>query len=216
MKVELPAAFEDAPISDLVVLIADMLDRLMSHNDRIALSPQALTRFHSRSAPAISVVDYLRRITRFINVERSCLLVSLFYIDAICARHPLFTLSSLTCHRFLITAIAVASKCLCDTFCTNALYAKVGGISVTELNILEREFLQMIDWRLMCTREILSEYYTNLVRTNASGKYAIVDDHDGAPVPIQPPKPPVPPQDIAQRPTIEQNMAFAAHQRGEG
>ncbi|KAK0476627.1 cyclin-domain-containing protein [Armillaria novae-zelandiae] len=126
-----------------------MLERLMAHNDRIALLPQALTRFHSRSAPSISVGDYLRRITRFINVERSCLLVSLCYIDAICARHPLFTLSSLTCHRFLITAIAVASKCLCDSFCTNALYARVGGISLTELNILEREFLHMIDWRLM-------------------------------------------------------------------
>lgn len=62
---------------------------------------------------------------------------------------PLFTLSSLTCHRFIITSVAVSSKCLCDTFCTNALYAKVGGISVTELNILEREFLSMIDWRLM-------------------------------------------------------------------
>jgi hypothetical protein len=61
---------------------------------------------------------------------------------------PLFTLSSLTCHRFIISAIAVASKGLCDTFCTNNLYAKVGGITVTELNMLEREFLQAIDWRL--------------------------------------------------------------------
>jgi hypothetical protein len=61
---------------------------------------------------------------------------------------PLFTLSSLTCHRFIIAAIAVASKGLCDTFCTNNLYAKVGGITVTELNMLEREFLQAIDWRL--------------------------------------------------------------------
>ncbi|KAK0455415.1 cyclin-domain-containing protein [Desarmillaria tabescens] len=215
MKVELPAAFEDAPISDLVVLIADMLERLMSHNDLIALSPQSLTRFHSRSAPSISILDYLLRITRFINVERSCLLVSLYYIDAICARHPLFTLSSLTCHRFLITAIAVSSKCLCDTFCTNALYAKVGGISVTELNILEREFLQMIDWRLMCTREILSEYYTNLVRTNTLGKYAIADSDSTSDTPVLPRRPSVPPSQ-PKRPTIEQNMAFAAHQRGEG
>ncbi len=70
---------------------------------------------------------------------------------------------------------------------------------------------------MQCTREILSEYYTNLVRTNASGKYAIADDDDdSSPMAVQPLKPAVPPQDIAQRPTIEQNMAFAAHQRGEG
>ena len=66
---------------------------------------------------------------------------------------PLFTLSSLTCHRFIITSITVSSKGLCDAFCPNNLYAKVGGISVTELNVLEREFLAMIDWRLMVSRK---------------------------------------------------------------
>ena len=30
----------------------------------------------------------------------------------------------------------------------NSLYARVGGIPVGELNMLEREFLRMIDWRL--------------------------------------------------------------------
>jgi hypothetical protein len=75
-------------------------------------------------------------------------LITLHYIDQICARTPLFTLSSLTCHRFIIASITVSSKGLCDSFCTNNLYAKVGGISVTELNILEREFLSAIDWRL--------------------------------------------------------------------
>ena len=82
------------------------------------------------------------------TLQRSCLLITLHYIDQICARYPSFTLSSLTCHRFVITAIAVSSKALCDAFCTNNLYAKVGGIPVGELNMLEREFLRMIDWTL--------------------------------------------------------------------
>ncbi|KAF8893850.1 cyclin-domain-containing protein [Infundibulicybe gibba] len=172
-KVELPTAFEETHIDHLVDLIADMLDRLMAHNDRIPLSPESLTRFHSRSAPSISVLDYLKRIVKFTNVEKSCLLITLHYIDQICARMPLFTLSSLTCHRFIIASITVSSKGLCDTFCTNNLYAKVGGISVTELNILEREFLSVIDWRLMCTRDVLQEYYINLVRTNSTGRFAI-------------------------------------------
>jgi len=53
----------------------------------------------------------------------------------------------------------------------------VGGISVTELNVLEREFLAMIDWRLMCTREILQEYYVNLVRTHSTGKFVLAGSH---------------------------------------
>ena len=80
------------------------------------------------------------------------MLVTLYYLDRICARNPSFTLSSLTCHRFIIASVVVSSKGLCDTFCTNELFAKVGGIPITELNVLEREFLSMIDWRLMvCT-----------------------------------------------------------------
>ncbi|KAJ3518122.1 hypothetical protein NLJ89_g39 [Agrocybe chaxingu] len=256
-RVELPPNFEDAPVEHLIQLI-DMLEHLMSHNDRIPLSPyvvyqqfaapsnspasESLTRFHSRSAPSISVLDYLKRIVRFTNVEKSCLLVTLYNIDQICARTPLFTLSSLTCHRFIITSITVSSKGLCDAFCPNNLYAKVGGISVTELNVLEREFLSMIDWRLMCTRETLQEYYVNLVRLHSAGKFYItespsqssdsdLDMDSGQSRPASPvearhrPRPSlsepsailVEPgtisQETSQRPTIEQNMAFAALQQ---
>ncbi|KAF8813667.1 cyclin-domain-containing protein [Phlegmacium glaucopus] len=261
-RVEIPANFEDAPVDDLVQLIADMLDRLMSHNDLIPLSPESLTRFHSRSTPSISILDYLKRIIRFTNVEKSCLLISLFNIDQICSRMPLFTLSSLTCHRFVITSITVSSKGLCDAFCPNNLYAKVGGISVTELNVLEREFLAMIDWRLMCTRDILQEYYVNLVRTHSAGKFVLAGTHtpsnssesdtemennsnSGQSAPSSPTAgarrrhlrlsisessailmdhgPPLPllvpevihPHPQSHRPTIEQNMAFAALQQSQ-
>ncbi|KII92137.1 hypothetical protein PLICRDRAFT_133512 [Plicaturopsis crispa FD-325 SS-3] len=243
-RVELPAAFEDAHIDDLVVLIADMLDRLMAHNDKIPLQPESLTRFHSRSSPGISVLDYLKRIVKFTNCEKSCLLITLHYVDQICSRMPLFTLSSLTCHRFIIASITVSSKGLCDTFCTNNLYAKVGGISVGELNVLEREFLHAIEWRLMCTREVLQEYYINLIRTHSTGRFVMVgaqspdiissdSDMDSAPSRSSSPNETnlarMRPSsheastilidtatlspDVARRPTIEQEMAFAALQQ---
>lgn len=67
-----------------------MLERLIAHNDQIPLSPyvsvtfsaairyvlifiliasESLTRFHSRSPPSISVLEYLRRIVKYANVE---------------------------------------------------------------------------------------------------------------------------------------------------
>ncbi|CAL1707677.1 unnamed protein product [Somion occarium] len=153
-RVQLPAGFENVDKNILAELIADMMDRLLAHNDQIPLSPESLTRFHSRSAPSISVLQYLERI--------------------ICARIPTFTVSSLTCHRFLITSVALSSKALSDIMCQNKTYAKVGGIPMEELNMLEREFLRMIDWRLITTREVLQEYYVNLVRTHSKGKYIIV------------------------------------------
>lgn len=233
----MPAAFEVAEIDYLALLIANMLERLIAHNDKIPLLPESLTRFHSRTVPNISVLDYLRRIIKWTKVEKSCLLLTLHYVDQICARIPLFTLSSLTCHRFIISSITVCSKGLCDSFCTNALYARVGGIPVTELNVLEREFLRAIDWRLMCTREVLQEYYINLIRTDSSGRFGLegaeseVEDSDmesvssrsASPMDIQVRHRPSFSLlgtresssvlgDTATLPTIEQNMAFAALQ----
>ncbi|KAF5370764.1 hypothetical protein D9758_002126 [Tetrapyrgos nigripes] len=180
---------------------ADMLERLLSHNDRIPLLPlvklffvkylypahspssisESLTRFHSRSAPGISILDYLKRIVKFTKVE-------------------------------------------------------VGGISLSELNTLEKEFLSMIDWRLTCTRELLEEYYINLVRTHSSGSFVIVgppetststeDSHNDVDMDARgtsrtpsihepsaifaDPSSLSIPSDVSRRPTIEQNMAFAA------
>ena len=49
------------------------------------------------------------------------------------------------------------------------MYAKVGGISTKELNILEIEFLFLIDWNLAANVETLQNYYVNLVKqVNAS------------------------------------------------
>lgn len=74
-RIELPRGYDEAPMDALVELIADMLQRLITHNDQIPLSPEALTRFHSRTPPAISVLDYLRRIVKYANVEVNLVLL---------------------------------------------------------------------------------------------------------------------------------------------
>ncbi|RCH84704.1 hypothetical protein CU098_001516, partial [Rhizopus stolonifer] len=161
--VQVPEYYYAVDINYLTHMIADMLGRLIKHNDLIPLTPSNLTRFHSRIPPNISLSDYLRRIVKYTSVEKSCLLILLIYIDRVCELHPHFTISSLTVHRFLITAVTISSKALCDSYCTNSHYAKVGGISTQEINALELEFLSLIDWHLTSTGPILQQYYANLV-----------------------------------------------------
>lgn len=80
--------------------------------------------------------------------QRSVLLLLLYYIDRICACLQHFTVSSLTVHRFILASVTVASKAFCDAFATNPQFARVGGVSLVELNLLEKEFLAVLDWRL--------------------------------------------------------------------
>ncbi|GAA5968585.1 hypothetical protein JCM8115_003793 [Rhodotorula mucilaginosa] len=179
-----PQHFENCQLDDLISLIASMLDRLIEHNDRIPLTSNSLTRFHSRAPPNITVRDYLLRIAKYTNVEPCCLLILLPYVDKACARITSFTISSLTVHRFIIAAISVGSKALSDAFCTNGRYARVGGISVVEMNLLEKEFCEALDWRLTTSGPVLAHYYTSLVRSHPSYRLST------APAPSPPPPPP--------------------------
>ena len=86
-----------------------------------------------------------------------------YYVDRLCALYPAFTISSLTVHRFLITAATVAAKGLSDSFWTNNTYARVGGVSVRELALLELEFLRRLEWRIVPKPEVLVDYYRGLV-----------------------------------------------------
>ncbi|KAK6525498.1 hypothetical protein TWF694_005629 [Orbilia ellipsospora] len=164
-----PRDYQLCAMNDLVVLISDMLNQLVSLNDGIPLTQGGLTRFHSRAPPTITITDYLHRIALHTTLEPSTLLSMVYYIDLLSNHYPAFTISSLTVHRFLITAATVSSKGLCDSFCTNTFYARVGGISLRELNVLELEFLNRVGWRIVPQAEVLREYYVSLVRRMGDG-----------------------------------------------
>lgn len=86
-----------------------------------------------------------------------------YYIDRLCALYPDFTINTLTVHRFLITAATVAAKGLSDAFWNNSTYARVGGVKVAELKMLELEFLHRVDWKIVPNPEVLVAYYAGLV-----------------------------------------------------
>lgn len=114
-----------------------------------ALSPSSLSRFHSQSPPQISVLLYLQRIFKYTNTEASLFLLLLLYGERLSQiTHGKFKLNALTVHRFLISCVTVATKMHCDTYFTNTIYAKIGGISVQELNLLELDLLYLMDWKL--------------------------------------------------------------------
>lgn len=158
----LPERYDLANTNDIVALISSMLMELIQLNDKIPLDQGRLTRFHSRSPPQISVHDYLRRLTTHATLAPPILLSMVYYIDRLCALYPAFTVSSLTIHRFLIASATVASKGLSDSFWTNKTYARVGGISMTELALLELELLIRMEWRIVPQPEVLVDYYQSL------------------------------------------------------
>ncbi|KAF2633464.1 cyclin-domain-containing protein, partial [Macroventuria anomochaeta] len=177
----MPLKYETCDVKDLGVLISDMLMELVRLNDGYPLRDGQLTRFHSRAPPGISVRDYLLRLIVHATLSPPILLAMVFYVDKLCATYPAFTISSLTVHRFLITAATVAAKGLSDSFWTNTLYARVGGVSVRELALLELEFLRKLDWRIVPKPEVLVDYYKGLVERGNG--YSMEKEPESAPNP---------------------------------
>ncbi|KAI4812205.1 cyclin-domain-containing protein [Aureobasidium sp. EXF-8845] len=161
----MPLKYETCNVKDLGFLISNMLMELIRLNDKLPLNGR-LTRFHSRAPPGISCHDYLQRLIQHATLSPPILLSVVYYIDRLCSLYPAFTISSLTVHRFLITAATVAAKGLSDSFWTNPTYARIGGISVSELATLEMEFLEKVQWRIVPKPEVLVDYYVSLVQRN--------------------------------------------------
>ncbi|KAK6226302.1 cyclin [Colletotrichum tabaci] len=170
----LPQRYEFCGVEDMVVLISHMLSELIETNDALALRSGSLTRFHSRTAPSISVLEYLNRLAKHATLTPPLLLSMVYYIDRLCALYPEFTINTLTVHRFLITAATVAAKGLSDLFWNNTTYARVGGVRVAELKLLELEFLYRVDWKIVPNPEVLVAYYRGLVERCPG--YALQED----------------------------------------
>ena len=55
--------------------------------------------------------------------------------------------------------VMAAAKFYDDSFFNNELYARIGGVSVDELNALELEFVFLINFSLLITQEEFQKYY---------------------------------------------------------
>ncbi|KAI4341036.1 hypothetical protein MLD38_025810 [Melastoma candidum] len=156
----------------ILTILSYVLEKLVARNDRLSEvlrgdrngAGKSLNGFHGVRAPGISIPKYLERIYKYTNCSPSCLVVGYVYIDRLVHRHPNSLVVSLNVHRLLVTSIMVASKMLDDVHYNNAFYARVGGVTNTELNRLELELLVLLGFRVMVSSRVFETYCLHLER----------------------------------------------------
>ncbi|CDR95109.1 cyclin, N-terminal domain containing protein, putative [Babesia bigemina] len=126
-------------------MLSNVLVRIVSENES---KKGVVTRFHSMNAPSISIADYVSRIARHVRCSNECFVLALVYIERITRMHKNFAVSILNVHRLIITAVMLAAKFSDDVYYSNKFYAQVGGVNVTEINLLEAQFLTMLNFQL--------------------------------------------------------------------
>lgn len=66
-------------------------------------------------------------------------------------------------HRLFVISVMVSAKFYDDRFFQNVYYAKVAGISHEEFNSLEREFLFLLDFKLLIDPDVFFTYRERIV-----------------------------------------------------
>ncbi|CCH60904.1 hypothetical protein TBLA_0D04070 [Henningerozyma blattae CBS 6284] len=84
--------------------------------------------------------------------------------NALSPNSQVFVMDSYNIHRLIIAGVTVATKFFSDYFYSNARYAKVGGITLQELNHLELQFLLLCDFKLLISVNELQRYADLLYR----------------------------------------------------
>ncbi|XP_062085801.1 cyclin-P3-1-like [Humulus lupulus] len=145
-------------------LLSSLLEKSVQINElqlEATKAKEVLTIFHGLRAPSLSIRQYVDRIFKYSGCSPSCFVVANIYLDRF-LKNTEIHLTSLNVHRLLITGVMLAAKFMDDAFFNNAYYAKVGGVSTSELNRLEMRFLFTIDFRLQVNVETFGKYCSQL------------------------------------------------------
>jgi len=137
----------------------------MKKKSSLESSTPQKTLFHAKKIPSIGIKDYLKRIGDFAKCSDECFIYALIYIDQIAEKHMNFVLDPLNIHRVLLMTIVSAAKFYDDRYYENKYYASIGGVSIQEFVLLEKEYLfNYVDFKLYTTTDTYEAYYADIAR----------------------------------------------------
>ena len=132
-------------ISKTLNLVLEQNKKLNDYN-QIVISQSKMV-FSAKSIPKISLLDYLNRIQTYCNIEYSTLICSLIFVDRICEIAGI-TLTYYNIHRILFASVLTSIKYNEDIYYDNNYYAQVAGVRCKELNLIEFNYLELIEFQL--------------------------------------------------------------------
>ena len=118
----------------------------------------AITRkFYSKKPPPIPLEEYLLRLHRYCPMSTAVYLATALYVHRLAVVERIIPVTARNVHRLLLAGLRVAMKALEDLSYPHRRFAKVGGVSESELGKLEISFCFLTDFELRVSREMLHD-----------------------------------------------------------
>ena len=151
----------------LLKKISDLLTGICDENKKEKnLFYKPLKVFYSLNIPLISIKDYLEHIYECTKINSSTLILILIYIDRICNINKI-KLSYYIIHKLILGSMLIAIKYNEDVIFPYKDYAKIGGVSLSEIFILEYNFIIFINFNLFITEELFNKYNDYLLSSDS-------------------------------------------------
>ena len=146
-----------------IELISELLVNICEENKTKKNKQNFLLKnFTNKNIPSISIKDYLLRLSKHSKVNESTIILVLIYIDRICNMNHFF-LTYYNIHKMILAAFILAIKYNEENYYSMIYYSKIGGVSLSELNYLESEYLILIGYKLFVQTKLFDKYYNDLM-----------------------------------------------------
>ena len=143
--------------------ISEILTEISNQNAEIEFNPD--DPFSKEIPSKVGLQYFLGRILRYSQIEKSTLISILIYVDRMCITSGII-LNPHNIHRLILGCLILAIKYNEDIYFKNEYYAKVGGVSVKEMNILESTSFELIDHNLFISEDIYEKYLAYITNYN--------------------------------------------------
>ena len=134
-----------------------------SNAEPLSIQHGAITRkFYSKKPPSIGLEEYLMRLHCYCPMSTAVYLATSLYIFRLAIVEKIVPVTSRNVHRLVLAGLRVAMKALEDFSYPHRRFAKVGGVSETELGKLEVSFCFVTNFELRVDKEELLEHATSI------------------------------------------------------
>ena len=150
---------------NLINTLSFLFTDICKENDILNLdNDKRIIPFLSKKNQSLSIKKYLLRLVKYTQVESSTLIAMLIYIDRLCEIND-FTINSLNIYKIIFSSLVLAIKYNEEVIFDNKFFARIGGISLSEMNFLETVYLNLINFKLYVSDEIFETYIENINET---------------------------------------------------
>ncbi|ETN44421.1 uncharacterized protein HMPREF1541_10602 [Cyphellophora europaea CBS 101466] len=121
-------------------------------------------KFWSKRPPGIPLMEYLMRMHKYCAMSTAVYLATAYYIARLAVHDRLLPVTPRNVHRLVLAGLRVSMKALEDMCWPHSRFAKVGGVTESELGRLEVTFLFLMAFELKVDEATLAREAESLAR----------------------------------------------------